>query len=85
MTSTKKKLLALIKLVTLTASAVKLYLWIRVYLWKWRRKSMKGFQARLRGLPRDLREDLSREYREKLRELRLPTVREALKAARRRR
>ena len=85
MTSTKKKLLALVKLVALTASAVKLYLRIRVYLWKWRRRSMKSFQARLRGLPEVLREDLSREYRERLRELRLPTVREALRVARRRR
>ena len=60
----------------------RLYVRLRIRLWAWRRRSARRFRAQLRGLPPGLREDLSREYRSRIENIRLPGVGEALRIAR---
>lgn len=79
---TKRGIAAALRLVLAIVYGARLYLRLRIRLWAWRRRSARRFRAQLRGLPPRLREDLSREYTSRIRSVRLPGVREALRVAR---
>ncbi len=71
-----KKASLLARIILLIVRTSKVYLHIRLHLWKWRIKQRKKFKKAIKPLPKELAEDLYKAYLDKIESIRLPGLRE---------